>query len=239
MKERIVGILGGMGPEATWDVYGRIIRETRAARDGDHLRVIIDSNPKIPDRTRAIAHGGESPVEAMIATGKNLERAGADFLIIPCMTAHYFFPPVRDALRIPILHAFRLLRHYMDSRLSADDKALLIATTGSIQAGLYPTHLREEMLIAPDAATQERVVMDIIYGPEGIKAGCAGENNIGRLAELMRRYQARGATHVIAGCTEIGLVLKDRTMPLPVIDPLDLLAREAVRLAKNPSASLP
>jgi aspartate racemase len=81
--------------------------------------------------------------------------------------------------------------------------------------------------------------MDIIYGPEGIKAGFTGENNTKRLAELMRRYQPRGATHVIAGCTEIGLALKDRPTPLPVIDPLDLLAREAVRLAKDMRAPLP
>jgi aspartate racemase len=239
MKERIVGILGGMGPEATWDVYGRIIRETKAARDGDHLRVLIDSNPKIPDRTRAIVQGGESPVEALIATGKNLERAGADFLIIPCMTAHYFFQPVQDALRIPIIHALRLLSRHMETHLKPGDKALLIATSGSIQSGLYQSHLRAEMLLVPDGATQEREVMDIIYGPEGIKAGFTGENNTKRLAELMRRYQPRGATHVIAGCTEIGLALKDRPTPLPVIDPLDLLAREAVRLAKDMRAPLP
>ncbi len=83
MGEKIIGILGGMGPEATADLFHRIIRATPVKRDQDHFRVIIDSNSKIADRTPAILGTGPSPLPMMVETGKNLERAGADFLLLP------------------------------------------------------------------------------------------------------------------------------------------------------------
>ena len=91
MVEKIIGIIGGMGPEATADLYLRIIRATPVEKDQDHYRVIIDSNPKIPDRTPAIIGDGENPLPLMAETAKNVEKAGADFLIMPCNTAHYFY----------------------------------------------------------------------------------------------------------------------------------------------------
>ena len=87
MKEKVIGILGGMGPEATVDLFRRIIRATPAEKDQDHIRVIVDSNPKIPDRTAAIMGVGPSPLLEMTKTAKNLEKAGADSIIIPCNTA--------------------------------------------------------------------------------------------------------------------------------------------------------
>ena len=82
MGEKIIGILGGMGPEATADLFFRIIRATPVKRDQDHYRVIIDSNSKIADRTPAILGTGPNPLPMMVETGKNLERAGADFLLL-------------------------------------------------------------------------------------------------------------------------------------------------------------
>jgi len=84
MTEKIIGILGGMGPEATIDLFYKIIKFTPAKKDQDHLRIIIDNNPKIPDRTAAILGKGEDPIPALRETAKNLEKAGADFIIIPC-----------------------------------------------------------------------------------------------------------------------------------------------------------
>ena len=87
MNEKTIGILGGMGPEATLDCFAKIIKNTPAKKDQEHLRVIIDSNPKIPDRPAAIIGKGESPVPALIHGCRCLQLAGADFIIIPCVTA--------------------------------------------------------------------------------------------------------------------------------------------------------
>ena len=104
MKDKTVGILGGMGPEATIDLFARIVKHTHAKKDDDHLRIIIDNNPKMPSRQDAILKGGESPVPAMRETARNLERAGADFIIIGANTPHYFYDEIKDAVRIPFLH---------------------------------------------------------------------------------------------------------------------------------------
>lgn len=233
MKEKSIGILGGMGPEATWDLFGRIIKGTPAHQDSEHIRVILDSNPKIPDRTKAILGQGPSPVVAMIESGKNLEQSGADFLLIPCMTAHHFINPVQEALNIKIINGFELIRRFMDNDMIADKKIAVIATTGCIHTRIYEQYLEEDRLLFPDEMTQTTEVMDIIYGPRGIKAGHVSGEVLTRLTSLIETFQNQGAEYVIAGCTEISLVLKNQPMPLPVIDPLDLLALEAVRLVKG------
>src|SRR5690554_5446049 len=104
MKEKVIGILGGMGPEATCEIFRKIIKFTQVKTDAEHIRVVIDSNTKIPDRTKAIFGKGISPVKEMVATAKNLQGAGADFIIIPCMTAHFFIDEVQKAIDIPIIN---------------------------------------------------------------------------------------------------------------------------------------
>ena len=104
--EKVIGILGGMGPEATVDCFEKIIKNTPAARDQDHLRVVIDSNPKVPDRTAAIIGNGESPVPVLAAGCRALERAGADFIIIPCVSAHVFLTEIQQQSELPILSIF-------------------------------------------------------------------------------------------------------------------------------------
>ena len=94
--KKILGILGGMGPAATADLYGKIVALTEALSDGEHIRTIIDSNVNIPDRTAAILSGGESPLEEMEAALDNLVCCGAEVIIIPCNTAHYFLPALKD-----------------------------------------------------------------------------------------------------------------------------------------------
>lgn len=94
--KKTIGILGGMGPLATADLYRKIIERTRADRDSEHIRVYIDGNAAIPDRTAAILHGGEDPVPEMLSTLRHLEACGADCIIMPCNTAHYFLPRLRE-----------------------------------------------------------------------------------------------------------------------------------------------
>ncbi|HET6780529.1 MAG TPA: amino acid racemase, partial [bacterium] len=104
MGEKVIGVLGGLGPWATLDLFEKILTLTPAAKDQDHLRLIIDNNPKIPDRSPAILGTGEDPTPALVETARNLERAGADFIVIPCNTAHFFYDAVRRAVSIPVLH---------------------------------------------------------------------------------------------------------------------------------------
>ena len=135
MAEKVIGVLGGMGPEATLSLYEEIIRATPASKDQEHIRVIIDSNPKVPDRTAAIIGNGESPVPEMVKSGKALERAGADFIIIPCISAHFFLEELREKLNLPIISAFEATADQIVGEHPEIKTVGLLATTGTIQAG--------------------------------------------------------------------------------------------------------
>lgn len=233
MSDTVIGILGGMGPEATWDLFGRILRLHQVKKDSDHHHIIIDSNSKIPDRTQAILGNGISPVAEMIASGQRLQQAGASFIVIPCMTAHYFIEPVQKALSIPVVNAFKLLESYLKTFTAASGKIAVLATSGSLKSGLYQRYLHGFNLYTPPADIQMNQVMDVIFGDRGIKAMGASSENVDRLENLLLHCKEAGADVVIAGCTEIGLALKERNTPLPVIDPLDLMAQEAHRIASE------
>ena len=141
MSKKVIGILGGMGPLATADLFQKITLHTVAACDQAHPRVCIDSNTDIADRTAALLHGGEDPVPEMIKSAKRLESIGADFLIMPCNTAHNYYEQVCEAVTIPVLHMIALTRDALKER--GVKCAGLLATDGTVQTvfedGLYGT----------------------------------------------------------------------------------------------------
>jgi len=140
MKEKTIGVLGGMGPEATLAFFGQIIAATPAVRDQEHLRVVIDSNPKVPDRTAAILAGGASPVPAMTAGIRALQAAGADFVVIPCVSAHAFIDELKAA-GMPIVSMFEAAVAYIRERHPAIRTVGLLATTGTLRAGRFTAEL--------------------------------------------------------------------------------------------------
>lgn len=236
MEKKVIGILGGMGPEATVDLFRRIIRATPAEKDQDHIRVIIDSNPKIPDRTAAIIDGGPSPLTEMTKTAKNLERAGADFIIVPCNTAHYYFEELKKSVGIPILNMVDLTAQTIRERFPNVKKAGVIGTTGAIMAGIYNRALEKNgvKVIYPPQGLQDKV-MKAIYS--NIKAGriLKGKEII---ANVATRLIEEGAEMIICGCTEVSLVLKSEDISVPVVDPLQILAETAVAVSSPRRANL-
>jgi aspartate racemase len=232
MAEKTIGILGGMGPEATLDLFSKIIANTPAAKDQDHLRVLIDSNPKVPDRTAAILRGGESPVPAMIAGIQALGRAGADFVVIPCVSAHFFLDELQREGILPILSmldvtAEHIRKHHLHIR-----NVGLLATSGTLQGGRFREKLQQLGIetLTPVGPDQERVMV-AIYEIKGAAAGRSRAEIGVEIREIARRLIQRGAQGVVAGCTEIPLVLKPGDLSVPVFDPLLLLARAAIATA--------
>jgi aspartate racemase len=235
MKEGIIGILGGMGPEATLYLFQRIIKNTEAARDQDHFRVLIDNNPKIPDRGPAILGQGETPLPMMIDSAKNLERAGADFIAIPCVSAHYFIEELRKGLAVPVISIIDEVAGEIQRRLPEIKRIGLIATTGTVRAGLFQDRLSEmgvEVLV-PSGETQENLVMSAIYGESGIKAGCISSENKEKILKASNEMIERGAEGIIGGCTEVPLVVQQNDTEVPFFDSLDILALAAIRMARG------
>ncbi|MGI6576204.1 MAG: aspartate/glutamate racemase family protein [bacterium] len=231
MGEKKIGVLGGMGPEATADLYLKLIKATPAKVDQEHLRVIIESNPKIPDRTAAILQGGTDPLPLLVDTAHNLIKAGADFIIIPCNTAHYYLARLQEQCSVPILNMLAECAAWGKKYVPDLAKVGLLATKGTIATGLYHNAFRDygvEVLI-PDAAEQEQV-MEVIYK---VKAGCPGSQLKESLLKAAQGLLNRGVQALVLGCTELPLVLQAGDAPVPVLDPTDILARRAVAYARG------
>ncbi|NJE31171.1 amino acid racemase [Thermococcus sp. 18S1] len=224
--ERVIGILGGMGPLATADLFRRIVEKTPAKRDQDHPRIIIYNNPKIPDRTAFILGNGEDPRPALVEGAKKLESWGADFIIMPCNTAHFFAETIQKAVKIPLVSMIEATADEIE-RLGLRRVGLL-ATDGTIKGLVYHRALLGRGVgIAVPGENDQGLVMRGIY--EGVKAG---NIDMGRrlLLEVARRLERR-VDGIIAGCTEVSVALRPEDLSVPLIDPLDVIAEKAVRLA--------
>lgn len=227
MTKKIIGIIGGMGPLATADLFEKITLHTRAQRDQDHLRVLIDSNTGIPDRTAALLHGGEDPNPRLTASAALLERMGAEVLVMPCNTAHCFYDAVAGAVNIPVLHMIRLTAQALSERGVA--AAGLLATDGTIQTGIYQetfagTGIR---LLTLEGADQQ-AIMDLTY--RGVKAGNL-RHDPAPARRAMENLLSRGAQTLILGCTELPLAAKLYHLDYPFTDPTLELALGAIRFA--------
>ena len=230
MPEKIIGILGGMGPEATVDLFYKIIKLTPAEKDQEHLRIIIDNNPKIPDRTAAILGEGEDPLPFLQETARNLERSGADFIIIPCNTAHYFLTRIQDSVNIPIINMIAETAAEVKKRIPHVKKIGLLATIGVYKTKIYDQFFQkwEIEVVFPDKEDQENV-MKVIYA---VKAGDLSNKAKKDILAVSQNLIDKGAEAIIAGCTEIPLILKDKDILVPVIDPTQVLASIAMQKAR-------
>lgn len=238
MAKQIIGVLGGMGPQATCDLFQKLINATPARTDQEHLHIIIDNNPAIPDRSAYILGSGPDPTPALVESARRLARAGCDFLVIPCNTAHYFVRKVEEGAGIPVLNMIEVTAEAARKRLKPGEKVGLLATTGTVQSGLYHDALaRQGLSLITPAEADQKVLMELIYGPQGIKAGYTGKDLRAQMWVLAERLVTRGAHLIIAGCTEIPLVLEDGDISVPVLDTTDLLAQAAVTRALSGAAA--
>jgi len=235
VREKVIGVLGGMGPEATIELFVKIVKHTGARTDQDHLRILIDNNPKIPNRTLAIQGKGPSPVPELRRSIRALERAGADFIVIPCVTAHYFYEPLQRAARVPVVHLVRETSRHAGARFPRARAIGLLATTGTLEAGLFQRAFAGTpvAVLTPSASAQRHRVMHAIFGKRGIKAVGPSPWSKKLIVDAANTLISRGAQLIIAGCTEIPLVLQDGDLPVPVIDPISVLARVAIERARS------
>lgn len=227
MSKKTIGIIGGMGPLATADLFRKIALHTDAASDQEHPRVVIDSNTDIADRTAALLHGGADPVPEIVKSARRLESIGADFLVMPCNTAHGFYDAVAAAVEIPVLHMIALTRDALKAR--GVQKAGLLATDGTVETGIYQQTFRGsgvELLTPP--ADDQAAVMDLIYN--GVKAG-----DLAHDASAFRRacenLLGHGAETLILGCTELPPAFELYRLDYLNTDPTLELALAAIRAA--------
>lgn len=233
--KKTIGILGGMGPEATGFFFEAIIRQTRASGDQGHARVLIWSDPTIPPRTEAILENGLSPLAALLAGVRILERGGAGLIAMPCITAHYWAPQIKSKARVSFVDLIDETVRRAVQAVPGLERAGLIATTGTIRSGIFHRAFSRHGvdLLVPNERDQSRF-MDAIYGTDGIKAGVKTGRARTSVVRIARGLAARGAQAIIAGCTEIPLVLRAEDLTIPLLEPMTIGAAACLKKAGYP-----
>lgn len=233
--DKMVGIIGGLGPEATIDLMKKILKNTPAKTDQDHIPMVVYSNPKTPSRYKAILEGGESPVPQLVEAAKKLEGAGAEFLAIACNLAHYYYDDITEAVNIPVLHIVRETVNWISKNCKIT-KIGVLAPTPTLKVGIYQKELEKSGYepITLDQEETKRLVDGAIYPETGIKAGYIKEN-ASLISEAINILLKKGAEIVILACTELPLVLDFLSEDLreKVIDPADILAKKIVSISKG------
>jgi len=233
VNRQTVGVLGGMGPTATVDFLARIIAATRAERDQDHLHVLVDCNPQVPDRSAFLRSEGPDPRPSLVAMAKGLEQAGASFLVMACNTAHAFAEDIRAVVAIPLVDWPSVVADAVS--VTGVKQVGILASTGTLVANIYriPLDARGIRSVVPTPSRQAGV-MRAIYGPEGIKR-LGPESQVARrdLQAGAEDVVAQGAAAVILACTEFSALsaLGALQVKVPVFDASEIVARYVVSRA--------
>lgn len=229
-QEAKLGVLGGMGPQATQVFYQFVLDRTDAARDQDHLPALILSDTGIPDRTAAILSGDtEGLYRRLLADARMLERCGCTVLAIPCNTSHYFVDELQKEVGVPIVHMIRETA----AALAAQGKRRpgILGTDGTIRTGLYQKECAAQGLeaVAPGPEAQ-KLVMSIIY--DEIKQGEKGSRD--KFAQIDRAVRKAGCDCAILACTELSVFATYHPLPSFYLDAMMVMAERAVEACGYP-----
>lgn len=230
MREKVVGVIGGMGPEATVDFLRRLIAAVPARDDSDHIRVLVDNNPKIPSRLAALVEKtGEDPAPVLCEMARGLEKQGADFLVVPCNTAHYFLPQIAKAVSIPLLDMVGLSIAKLAALSPKPAKIGILATPAVRLVGLYEARLCEVGMLAvfPDAANEAKL-LDVI---RAVKTNGITEHHHRDYADVARSLDDADA--LLIACTELSVLGAPEGISKPSIDALDVLVSATVAEARG------
>ncbi|MDD6441792.1 MAG: amino acid racemase [bacterium] len=221
-----LGIIGGMGPEATSFFYARLIARTKAEHDQEHIDTIILSHATMPDRTQAILTGNKDAlIKALTEDARSLEMLGVSNIAIPCNTSHYFYDEIQAATKVPIIHMVEESVRHVKKNWPDTKKIGIMGTDGTIQAGTYHKACERYGITPIQPGTErQKDVMSLIY--DDIKGGKTGDRK-----KFMRTYDElmeKGCDAVILACTEISVFKEYYQVPLNCVDAMDVLVREAI-----------
>jgi len=224
---KILGVIGGMGPLATTDFMQKLIKLTDAEKDSDHIHTIIDSCCNTPDRSSYILGHGEDPTRYIVQSAKRLSSTGADYLVMPCNTAHYFYSAVCSEVDIPFINMIEETKKYLKNQ----DRVGLLATEGTYRAGIYEDIFEDIEVIHPSASLRKRV-NTIIYE---VKKGIFEREIIEKLvSDILLFYKEYDVDKIILGCSELPIIFNPYNLDKHFIDTSEILARSAIRYAGKP-----
>lgn len=225
-----LGIVGGMGSVAAGYFFKRLIELTPAKTDQEYIEAFVHNNTRVPDRTQGILHGGDSPLQELKRSVALLNNVGVDYIILACMTSHYFLEALQRDSRAELIDAVAVTARAVRNRFPHINKVGILASTGAIRGGVFQAKFSA---LGIDTVTlndddQESCFMEPIYEDWGIKAGNKGERIYERLIQGMKTLQSQGAEVIVAGCTELPLAIGQAGSPLPLVDGIDAVIESAI-----------
>lgn len=224
-RQPVVGVIGGMGPEATIDLMRRVLAATPAVDDIDHIRMIVDNNSKVPSRMKAlIDKTGEDPTPVLVGMAKGLVQAGADFLVIPCNTAHHYLPAIQQAVACPVADMIGLSIARIRSELGSNARIGLLASPAVRLTGLFERRCREAGIdvLWPEGADDAAVLATI----KAVKAGGVSDSQMKAYRAAARHLVEQGAGLLVIACTELSIVGNLDGLGAPAMDTLDVLVAD-------------
>ncbi|MBW1798514.1 MAG: aspartate/glutamate racemase family protein, partial [Deltaproteobacteria bacterium] len=213
----------GMGPEATVDLMGRVIKATPAEDDIDHIRMVVDNNPQVPSRIKAIIEGtGESPAPCMAQMARNLAASGADFLVIPCNTAHFYYDEVCSAVDIPVINMIDVTVKAVFNENASIRTVGLLASKAVLMTDLYMKPFKEKGVdvIYPSPEAQELLMASVLK----IKTGKYDIGDRGILQSAAEELVRKRAEALIVACTELSIICDGLDAGVKVYDASQVLA---------------
>ncbi len=230
-KKTLLGVLGGLGPMSTFYFCELLTSHTLAEKDADHADMLISSRASTPDRTAFIlGKSQESPLPVMQEEALRLAKAGADLLVIPCNTAHYFYEGLSRISPIPILNIIEETVLYLKKR--GIRVMGLLATDGTVQSRSYHLYCQQHGIECITPSTDEQsTIMEIIYG-------AVKQNKPADFSAFLRISQSllnRGCECLVLGCTELSLLRREGLNQPWYVDSLEVLAyRTILSCGKTP-----
>jgi aspartate racemase len=229
-RRPIIGVLGGMGPEATVDLMRRVMAAAPADDDCDHVHLLIDSNPDVPSRIAALVGGhGESPAAELVRMAIRLEAGGAEALAIACNTAHAYAPDIQAAVDVPLLDMIELTAARVVAMAPARRRIGLLASTAVVKIGLYERAL-SRYGIACTMPDRQAELLTII---KAVKRGDIGPATKRCFAEIADELLRDDVDLLLIACTELSVIAGSIGPDAPCVDALDVLSREIVRVGQG------
>ena len=226
-KKYTVGIIGGMGPEATIDFMSRVIALTPSQRDQDHIHMVVENNPHIPDR-QSTAENDLIAIE-LTAIAERLEVAGADFLVLPCNTAHVFIDDLLKNIQIPFVHIVSETVNEIVKEHTNVKNIGLLATDMCINSGIYHQAIKSvDRTVLVLEQQDQKSCMQLIFDVKKGKYSKSTKTDMVRLADQLIQ---KGADIIVAGCTEIPLILDTKSINVPLVSSTEVLAKRTVEIA--------
>ena len=225
----LLGILGGLGPMASAYFYELITAHTKAACDQDHIDIILSSRASTPDRTAFITGRSlESPLPFMVEDAKRLEVYGADVIVIPCNTAHYFVEEVRANVKVTVPSIIEETSLHLKN--AGYKKAGIMATAGTVSSGSYQEQLKKLGLsyAIPDE-THQQYLHELIY--DDVKSG--RDPDLKKFYKIVDHLKEKGCDKLILGCTELSLINRAIGGDPIFCDSLEVLAYTAIKACKS------